>query len=156
MISSQLVLTPLPFPYKLVCWSIKVWVEPAFRSPSSNNPIHSSAVNGRAALGILAAPVYPISASALNFVLPALPFFVEISITPFAPLEPYNEDAYASFKKVTSSISLALIPANVFAVVANLDISPELIMTPSTTNKGEELAETDPIPLIRIGCAAPG
>src|SRR5690606_13045465 len=74
-------------------------------------------------------------------VLPGLPVFVVIIITPFDAREPYNPVAAASLRIVTVSISLG------FAV-------PPII--PSTTYNGEGLAVIDPDPLITTLAEAVG
>jgi hypothetical protein len=54
------------------------------------------------------AGVIPTEALKLITGFPCLPRFVVMTITPFAALEPYRDEAAASFRTVMDSISLGL------------------------------------------------
>src|SRR6187549_3749401 len=90
---------------------------------------------------------------------PFLPRLVVINTTPLAALEPYREEAAASFNIVMVSISagfkvfmMLLDPIN---ELLKLPWSPEIIGTPSITYNGSLLAFIEPIPLMRMLGVAP-
>src|SRR6186713_109039 len=90
---------------------------------------------------------------------PFLPRLVVITTTPFAALEPYSEEAAASFKIVMVSISAGF---SVFIMLLEpineplrLPWSPEIMGTPSITYNGSLLALMEPTPLMRMLGVAP-
>src|SRR5690606_10998083 len=100
----------------------------------------------------------PIPNSLLKVKLPFdfKPFFKVTNITPFAPRDPYNEVATASFNTVTDSIVEGSMFANGLEVEAIPDRSLVVTGTLLTTTNGMEFPVKVVRPRTNIGEAEPG
>jgi hypothetical protein len=76
----------------------------------------------------------------VNFVLPSLPFLVEIRMTPLPPRAPKMAAEEASFRTSKDSMSF----------ISRLPKKSLSTTIPSTTMSGDELLVIDPVPLTRM------